>query len=574
MDIRTHFCTAILVLFLSMPLFAQMEALSPYYKIKKKYENRKENDSTALALVNLYTQLAKSAEDYPKLVEGYQDGIFFSPNNKVRYADSAVYVAQLSKDKTLMCKAYLSRGTVYYFSYKRYKLALEDFLKAYEYAKKGNDKYVINKVAYRLAVIKSYLGFYDEALNLFKQTQNFFRKASESKLHVNLLYGNKRGYYNSLHQMSICYRNLGQQRTADSITEIGLSCTTADSDYQQEYGYFLKEKGISQYYRHKYIQSIATLKLARKQNAIVKDFAWVAVCYSYIGKSYMALGDSDQAFPYFQKVDSVFKRHQFLLPELRSNYEELIFYYKKNRDKDKELYYATQLIRADSIIREDFPYLSSKIYKEYDQRNLLDQKSTLQTKAIISYFLNGALMFAAILLLLFIIFRLKKEREIKQQYSGVEQKITSLTNTIDLQEHDKVKSDPKLDIEQKIVDELLQKLKAFENKAGFTESGLTLNKLATKFGTNQTYLSSIIKEYKGMNFSKYIGELRIGYITEKLHNDRKYLKYTFETLANECGIGSRNTLSALFLEVNGVKLSEFIKIRLQDVVKDINDDLD
>jgi AraC-like DNA-binding protein len=566
MDIRPHFFVVILTIFLAHPLFAQKEAFSAYYLIKRQYENRGENDAHALPLVRKYIYKAKKEKNYPRLIEGYQDGIFYSePADKLKYADSAMIAARMSRKEKLIGRAHLSRGTVYYFNFKRYKLALADFLKAYEYSKKGDDKYYTNKVAYRLAVVKSYIGNYDEALILFKHTKDFFRKESERNIHVNLQYGNKRGYYNSLHQISICYRNLGQQKTADSITKIGLLLTEGHRDYKQEYGYFLKEKGISEYNCDKYKQAITTLRSSEKYITNVEDFAWQTVCYSYIGKSYKALGDIQHALPYFQKVDSVFQERHFILPELRNNYEELIQHYHGEKNTEKELYYTRQLLKADSTLCKDFPYLSSKINREYDQSQLLEQKSRLEAKFSRSSLLNLTLVIVALLLLLVLYLKYLARRKIKQQYRMLEQKILASPSAVEPKEPEKLKQNQKVDIEKKKVDEILGKLKVFEDRSGFTESGLTLNKLASRFETNQTYLSSIIRDHKGMNFNRYLSELRIAFITEKLYNDPKYLKYTIETLAEECGIASRNNFSDLFMEINGIRPSDFIKKRLRDI---------
>lgn len=287
-----------------------------------------------------------------------------------------------------------------------------------------------------------------------------------------------------------------------------------------------------------------------------------------MGRSYAALGDTKQAIQYFQKVDSIFQRNQFILPELRSNYEELIYYYQNEKDAAKELYYTRQLVRADSMLRTDFPFLSAKIFREYDQSKLLENQSILETKFSRSYVFNLTLLVVAILLLLALYIKYKEEQKIKAQYKILEDKILSLRDTVGKVEPEKIKTVQKIDIDQKIVDEVLRKLKVFEDRAGFTESGLTLHKLAAKFETNHTYLSTIIRDYKGVNFIRYLGELRINYITGKLYNNRRYLSYTIETLAEECGIGSRNTFSTLFREINGMRPTDFIKNRLQNLTRD------
>lgn len=566
METTTRFYAILLTIFVGMPLFAQKETITAYYKIKRQYENRVENDSSALPLVADFIRKAKIEKDYSRLVEGYKDGIYYSAaSEKLKYADSAVLAAMMSKDENLMGMAYLSRGTVYYFNFKNYKRALEDFLNAYQYAEKGDDKYYANKVAYRLGIVKSYIGYYDEALILFEQTQKFFKKECEKNLHPNLQYGNKRGYYNSIHQLAICHRNLGNQKAADSLTAVGLSLTAGIKEYKQEYGYFLKEQGIREFYKRQYSTCINTLLRSRMLISEVNDFAWMTVCYSYIGKSYMALGGSKDALSYFKKVDSMFQVHNFILPELRNNYEELISHYQREMNKEKELYYTKQLLRADSIIREDFPFLSSKIHREYDQRTLLEQKLKLETKFSRSFVLNLTLLIVATLLLVALYVKYREKQKISEKYKRLEQKILCVPEPVIIKEAEKLKVHHKTDIEKKTVDDLLRKLKAFEDKSGFTESGLTLNKLALRFETNQSYLSTVINEYKGVNFNRYLSELRIAYITEKLYKEKKYLRYTIETLAEECGIASRNNFSDLFMEINGIRPSDFIKKRLQDI---------
>ncbi|ANF50296.1 hypothetical protein A0O34_07100 [Chryseobacterium glaciei] len=567
LTIRYRHYIFILLIFLNRPLFAQKERYSDYYLIKRQYENLPENDSTALPLVKEYIDKAKTEKSYSKLVEGYKDGILYSAcrNDKLNFSDSAIWAAKLAKDDNLIGRAYLTKGTVYYFNFKKYKLALDEFLIAYEYSKKNDDPYYKNKVAYLLGVVKSYIGHYDEALVLLKQTNTFFRTESGKVMHPNLRYGNIRGYYNSLHQMAVCYRNLGRPKSTDSLTNIGLSLTIGDKDFRQEYGYFLKEKGIHQFSAGDYRNSINSLKNAIASMASVNDFAWVTVCYSYIGKSYMEMGDMNNAMGYFQKVDSVFQKHDFILPELRKNYELLIDHYKRKGEYKKELYYTKELLKADRVIGRDFVYLSSKIHREYDTNALLEGKSRLEKRIAAGIWIIWVLASLAVILGIIMFFRLRTEKKISEKYKLLEQKILTGRNLDGKDE--RTKADHKLDIERKKVDELLHRLKDFEEKLAFLESGLTLHKLAAKFGTNYRYLSHVVNEYRGINFNKYLTELRIGYITDKLYNDKKYLHYKIEILAEECGIASRNNFSELFRDINGIRPTDFIKKRLEDIAE-------
>ena len=48
----------------------------------------------------------------------------------------------------LISRAYLVKGSIYYYNYKKYKSTLDEYLKAYEYSKKGNNDYQKNQLIY------------------------------------------------------------------------------------------------------------------------------------------------------------------------------------------------------------------------------------------------------------------------------------------------------------------------------------------------------------------------------------------------------------------------------------------
>mgnify|MGYP006148653121 FL=1 len=157
----------------------------------------------------------------------------------------------------------------------------------------------------------------------------------------------------------------------------------------------------------------------------------------------------------------------------------------------------------------------------------------------------------------------KKAKEIKQKYILLEEKFVKDQNISEVPNN--TIEEKRVNLHEGKVEELLRKLQTFENKKGFTQKGLTISKLAAQLGTNSSYLSQVINEYKGGNFNKYLSQLRINYITNLLFEDRKYLKYNIETLAKECGIASRQNFSDLFYEINGIRPTDFIKKRIQEI---------
>lgn len=547
-------------------LLLSQEGYSEYYTLRQKFENLAENDSKAFPFLQPYINKAKKEKNYEKLVQGYKDGVFYSSDNdvKLKYADSMIWAANQSKENDLKSKAYLEKGVIYYYHYKKFQQALNEYLKAYEYSKNTKNEFLKYQNLYHIGVVKSYLGYYQEASELFKKSLEYYEaEKSRSGLGPNAIYNSKKGYLNSLHQLIICDRNLGKYKEADSKIKIGLSEVGNDPDYTLEKGYFLLSKGISEYRNNRYESALKNLNESLPSVKNGRDFARLSVDYFYIGKSYFGLKNTKESIHYFKKVDSIFKQHQFILPELRENYEILIDYSKKEKNQSQQLYYTSQLLKADSVISKDFMYLSSKIHKEYDTKTLLDEKNNLQNINYLGIIVIIILIVWAIGLVVLLTKRHKKAKEIQQKYILVEEKFTSHQHIIE--KEIPVPEEKKIGLHENKVGELLRKLKSFEDKQEFTQKGLTISKLATQLGTNSNYLSQVINEYKKVNFNKYLSELRIHYITNLLFENKEYLKYNIETLAKECGIASRQNFSDLFYEVNGIRPTDFIKKRRQEL---------
>ncbi|MGE6397364.1 helix-turn-helix domain-containing protein [Chryseobacterium scophthalmum] len=531
-----------------------------------------ENDSRALPFILKYISKAKKDRDYDKLYQGYADGVEFSANcgQKLRFADSTIIAARLSGKDALVSSAYLEKGVVYYFHFKKYQLALNQFLIAVQFGQKDTDPYYRNRLNYLIGVVKSYIGYYDDALPLFIKSRNYFASELSKKQHANILYDARRGNYNSLHQMAICYRNMGRFDLADSIVSIGLTEIGANREHRQESGYFLKEKGISDFTKKEFSNAITSLSASSVALSKINDFSWLAVNYAYLGKSYLGLGDKTRAIQNFEKVDSIFQRHGFIVPEVRDTYELLINQSKGSKEADKQLYYTNQLLKVDRVLFKDFNYLSRKISKEYDTRLLQEDKKRLEKKSIEDRVAKWGLGTAAVTFAASMLFYKRRAKRICRKYGILEQKILARENSKVVIPVEEKQAGNKLEIDAKVVDDLLHKLQDFEEKEKFKEIGLTLHKLAAKFDTNHYYLSQIVNEYKGVNFTRYLIELRISYITDKLYKDPQYLKYTIETLAEECGMASRNHFSKLFREINGIGPADFIKMRLKDISKEQN----
>ncbi|MGB5943047.1 MAG: helix-turn-helix transcriptional regulator [Leeuwenhoekiella sp.] len=107
--------------------------------------------------------------------------------------------------------------------------------------------------------------------------------------------------------------------------------------------------------------------------------------------------------------------------------------------------------------------------------------------------------------------------------------------------------------------ELLQKLNSFEREQLYLKRNLTLSNLAKKLQTNSSYLSQLINKEKNQNFSQYVKGLRIDYAINRLKTDRKWRKYTVESIAIETGFKSSSSFYKAFKKKTGITPSYFIE---------------
>ena len=557
-----HFLILLFLPFVN--LYSQQMADESFIDIRSQYENLRKNDIRALPYVSNYIRKAKVEANYVELTQAYRDAVMYSPNEttKLVYSDSMIYAAEKSRDNSLMTLAYLGKGIIFYFNYKKFEPALDQYLKAYEYSKKTDDKYLKYKVIYHLGVVKSYLGYYADAIEHFNSCIDFFEKESKKSDHSNEVYNNKRGYYNSLHQMIICHRNLNHQTISDSLINVGINKINRETEFSLERSYLLKCRGISEFNHKNYQKAITDLEAALPELA-KKDFSWASVVYFYLGECYMK-SNMKRGLTQFEKVDSLFNRHQFILPEVRKNYEILIRYWRNKKDISRELYYTNQLLEVDSTLGKDFTFLSSRIHKEYDTRDLLEKKEFLEKKSNSRLSMIIAISSMSCLLIFLLGVRYRKERTIRLKYEKLQARLLHQNEEPAIAANT-VATGKKSVLSQELIEDLSGKIAKFEMSKGFVKKGLSLHHLASQFGTNYKYLSIFINDTKGGNFKNYLNRLRISYITDLLNTDRKFLHYTTEALADECGIATRQSFSDLFYEINGIRPQDFVRKRKEDL---------
>ena len=141
---------------------------------------KSEKDSVKLkSYLHYFVQKAKRENNENELYHYYRHFHFYHSDSKhLVHSDSAIYYAKKLNDNALIGDAYYSKSVVYFFR-KDYKKALDNTLTANDYIQKTNDDYLKAKIQYRIANIKLYLGFYEEAILVFQESSSYFSQEND-----------------------------------------------------------------------------------------------------------------------------------------------------------------------------------------------------------------------------------------------------------------------------------------------------------------------------------------------------------------------------------------------------------
>lgn len=481
---------------------------------------------------------AKREKNFGQMAHSYK-ALIYTSNKKLQliYVDSMLATAKRTADMEFIASGYMTKGVVQY-DRKEHMNALDSYLKADEYISKTNNPYLSYKVKYVIAQIKYYLGFYDEATALFQECVNYFKEK------------NDRAYLNSLHSLGLSYNRIGKYELCSQMNKTGLNEGLRFKNLEME-PYFIHSEGVNQYFKHNYRDAIKKLKEALPAVIHDKDFGNETTAYFYIGKSYWAQELQEKALPYLKKIDEAFQKQKYIRPDLREAYEILIDYYQQRNNRELELYYVSTLLKVDQVLHKDFKYLSGKIHKEYDTKNLI------QTQRNIEKYWTVIITIMTVIIAVLVYRHYKNKRlfeELMNRKPETHQSLASNNTT----------KDTELDINPEVIAAILKNLEKFERNKKYLEKDMTLAKMALLLNTNTKYVSKIIARYRDKGTVEYITYLKIEHIIELLINENKYRNYKNKSLSDEAGFGSTQIFTRAFKNQTGLSPTYFIsKLRSQ-----------
>lgn len=514
----------------------------------------------SIAIAKDWLVNVKAEKNYREMVLTYKALMYLSDKKThLLYSDSILTAANHTKDDILIASAYMTRATIYY-GQKDNKNALNNFLFADEYISKTNDKYSIYKIKFGIAQTKYYLGFYDEAISLFRECIDYFKEE------------NDRAYLNSIHGLAVCYSKVGKYDLSSATNQLGINEGRKLENLDME-SYFIHSEGINQFFKNNYRKAIKDLNSTIPSMQSKKDFANETVAYFYLGKCFWSLKEQEKAIRYFKKVDKAFEQQKYIRPDLRESYELLIDYYKSLGDTKSQLYYINQLLKVDQVLGQNYKYLLRKIVKEYDTKELLKSKQDIENAMTFRTSIGFVIISLLITIIAYLIYRHFKNKklfeEVMKRNTASPMVIETSNEEILLEEPIKQESSNPIisennskqstqEISPDIEIGILKKLEKFEQSKKYLEKEMTLAKMAMLLNTNTKYVTRVIAKHRAKGTIEYITDLKIDYVIELLKKESKFRNYTNKALGEEAGFGSTQNFTRAFKAQTGISPTYFI----------------
>ncbi len=222
-------------------------------------------------------------------------------------------------------------------------------------------------------------------------------------------------------------------------------------------------------------------------------------------------------------------------------------------------YYNDLKTKTNSSTREGIRYIV-KLVETNQNKNIEFQKQTY-----LQSFWISALILAFIIIGLFTYFIIiyNKNKDLKRQFEFFEKQdnrqkeaISSVSGLVK-KISDAEKSSNKISKEKE--EEILQKLKQFEQSDRYLHKNMSLSMLSSQLEVNTKYLSEVINNNKEKNFNGYINKLRINHIAQLLKNDSTFLNYKVSYLAEYSGFSSHSAFATVFKSVTGMSPNAYIQ---------------
>lgn len=462
----------------------------------------------------------------------------------IHHSESALQIAEKQEEPRNQIVANNQLGNTYY-SIRNYDAALHQYLKAYQLAQKNNLKSIELHILGNLSMIRTRIHRYEDALQSYQEIINKLQKEKYKNI------PNYSGtYLSSIQGIGVCYFLLKKYDDALLSYQEGFELARL---YNSEKHTLMFHMTSGEVYSAKKMYSKAMVHLLDAKR-MIKDSEDIYAPFLHTTNYHIAtvfyrkkefkkgLDILEESFDIIDaeketKVEKIAEMYDLALScaEQIENTEKQIYYSKRYRN-------VIDSLHNDDIATKDMLYDSDKVALEEKNQNLTNQKTLYTIMSI----------FTACIVLILLIYNIKTQRKNKAIFEKLQHEIEKTKATsLPLQKKEFV-TDEKAEV-------IFDKLHNLEHTNFYLKSSCSLHNTAKLIGTNTTYLSKMMNEYRSKSFNEYINELRIKYCLEKLKNDKKFRSYTIKAISEELGYKSVNTFGSAFKKQTGLTHSYYLK---------------
>ncbi|WP_172830886.1 AraC family transcriptional regulator [Polaribacter sp. KT 15] len=523
-------------------------------ELSDKYYEYKFTDSIkAKKFANFYFNKAVKEKDTVKAIDGkyYLSEVYKNDSIYINYLDSLISKTKVNPNKMYPTYAYLEKG-LFYFHKENKNLSLENWISALKEVEiHGNDslEFIIKK---NIAALNYDNKKFIRTKKLYLECLRYYEK---NKLKIE-----PSNYFSLLINTSKVYLNLENIDSAKIFNEKANKYAKKTNE-NIFIGYCFYGRGTINFREQNYEGTIENLKKSIPYIVEDENYRILFKVYNLIAKSHTKLNNKNEALKYYFLIDSIYNKTKIPSNKVKNSYNYLSNHYKNKQDLKNQLKYINKYLKVDSILNIRSKNLSKTFTEEYDRPKLIAEKQKIisELNNEVSFYKKSRIYIAIVLILSFILFlyQFRKRKKQEQKFDNltiklknkkvVENSVNSNTNT-------------QKTLPENIITELLAKLDSFQQQPeNFTNNKLTLSILAKELETNSNYLSKVINQKKGCNFSTYLRKLRIDYALDLLEKDTTIRKFSIDAIAKEVGFKNAETFSKAFFKETELNPSFYIK---------------
>src|SRR5690606_18174526 len=260
----------------------------------------------------------------------------------------------------------------------------------------------------------------------------------------------------------------------------------------------------------------------------------------------------------------------------RPAFETLYEYHKNTGNVQKQLEYVNKLLQINTLYEKNYKELFQQLSSRYDNKLLQEEKEQLQNRLVSDRIQSGIISGVSLLIAcvsLFIALRYYRRRnyykKLYEEFSAIPQadapgraaeqaaepneaeayepQTEGLHETVpapvveekEFEPEETVPVQPDVksagDLNPLLVEQIVDKLHHFEQEKGYMKKNLTLTALASRCGTNSSYLSKVLNQNMGQSFNAYLNTLRLNEVIHMWKSRPITRQLSIQETANKLG---------------------------------------